>query len=158
MNHKQILKLKGEGKDIILSEQPTEGNPQPESPQQVGRTADGSIRTSLDGSYLPTPAEQALLEVLFNPAHSSQPITEICKIANISRQTYYESFGKETFVTLYLQKCKDLIANSIHGVILASVKNSNRAEGFNDRKLLLEMGKAYIPQTTHEIIITEGNS
>ena len=53
--------------------------------------------TKLNGYNL-TAAEQRLLEVLVNPANVGLSVTEKCKLANISRTTYYDLMQKPEFL------------------------------------------------------------
>ena len=47
--------------------------------------------------YQPTVAEQKLLEILLSPEHRTKTVTDICKIANCSRPTYYDAMAKPEF-------------------------------------------------------------
>lgn len=49
-------------------------------------------------TYQPTPAERKLLEKLFDPKFMTASISDICKAAGVSRETYYQSVKKPGFV------------------------------------------------------------
>ncbi len=46
--------------------------------------------------YEPTVAEKKLLEVLINPEHLGKNVTELCNLANVSRNKYYDAMKKTT--------------------------------------------------------------
>ncbi len=92
--------------------------------------------------YILTEKENNLLEVLLNPEYRMKSITDICKIAKCSRQTYYEAFAKPGFVKIYEEKSKDLIKQSIAPVLNTFVREALRGS-FQHGKVLLEMAGLY---------------
>ena len=92
--------------------------------------------------YKPTPSEEKLLEVLLNPQHRMKSITDICKIAEISRTTYYEAFSKPQFVEIYKQRSIELVKQQVAPVINAFVQEAKRGS-FQHGKVLLEMADLY---------------
>ena len=53
-------------------------------------TTNGSIIPTETDKYSPTPAEVRILEVSLNPEHAGKNITEKCRVAEVSRDTWYE--------------------------------------------------------------------
>lgn len=100
--------------------------------------------------YTPTAKEKDLLEVLLNPEHRMKSITDICKIANCSRQTYYESFNKPEFVKIYELKSKELVKQAVAPVINTFIREAQRGS-FQHGKVLLEMAGMYAEKTETEI-------
>jgi len=92
--------------------------------------------------YKPTEKEKALLETLINPDYRMKSITDICKAAKCSRNTYYDAFAKEEFVEIYKELSESIVKQSIAPVINAFVREAKRGS-FNHGKVLLEMAGLY---------------
>lgn len=92
--------------------------------------------------YEPTEKEKNLLEVLLNPENRMKSITDICKLANCSRPIFYEAFSKPEFVTVYEQKSKELIKQSVGPVLNTFVREALRGS-FQHGKVVLEMAGVY---------------
>lgn len=93
--------------------------------------------------------ERALLEVLLNPEHRTKSITDICKVAGISRPTYYSVMEKPEFKAIYEDKTKDLIKQAIGPVVNTFVREALRGS-FQHGKVILEMAGLYSEKTTIE--------
>lgn len=89
-----------------------------------------------------TLSEEKLIEVLTNPENRMKSITDICKIAKISRTTYYESFSKKYFRDEYNKRSKELVKQSVGSVINTFIKEAQRGS-FQHGKVLLEMANMY---------------
>ena len=50
--------------------------------------------------YKPTPAEKKLLEVLLNAENVGKSVQELCNLAGVSRNKYYDAMKKQEFVDL----------------------------------------------------------
>jgi hypothetical protein len=92
--------------------------------------------------YRPTVAEQRVMEVLLNPDNRLKSVTEICQLANCSRQTYYNYFDKPEFVTYYINKSKALIKKAHAGIINSCIRQALRGDSAH-AKLLLTMTGDY---------------
>ena len=92
--------------------------------------------------YQPTTAEQKLLEVLLNPEFRGKSKTDICQIAGISRQTYYDAFKKPEFVAYYEAQARDLVREAVGPVINAFVKEAKKGS-YPHGKVVLEMAGLY---------------
>ena len=92
--------------------------------------------------YRPTTAEQKLLEVLLNPEFRTATVTEICKQAGISRQTYYKTTKKPEFMALYESQARDLVREAVGPVINAFVKAAKEGS-YPHGKVILEMAGLY---------------
>jgi deoxyribose-phosphate aldolase len=104
--------------------------------------------------YTPTEKENTLLEVLLNPENRMKSITDICKIANCSRQTYYEAFAKPGFVTIYESKSKELVKQSVGPVINTFVREALRGS-FQHGKVILEMADMYTEKQETKINVNQ---
>ena len=100
--------------------------------------------------YQPTTAEVKLLEILLNPEYRTKSITEVCKIANCSRPTYYDAMAKPGFKAIYEDKTKDLIKQSIGPVVNTFVREALRGS-FQHGKVILEMAGLYSEKSTIDI-------
>ena len=92
--------------------------------------------------YSPTPKEKSLLEVMINPANSKCTITEVCRLAECSREVYYKAFAKPAFVEYYHSFTKDSIkehVGQIIGAYIKKAKDGSIAHG----NVLLEMAGLY---------------
>ena len=92
--------------------------------------------------YRPSPSEERLLETLLNPENVGKSITAKCKLAEISRTTYYELMDKPEFLKLYNKSGIDLIKSEIAPLIQVGVKEAMNGS-FPHWKVLLEMGGVY---------------
>lgn len=100
----------------------------------------GIIPTETDG-YSPTPAEVRILEVSLNPEHAGKNITEKCRVAEVSRDTWYEAFKKPGFKNLVNKTSVDLVRDGLGDAVAALRKAaSNPSPKANpDRRLLFEL-------------------
>ncbi|MDT2483152.1 phBC6A51 family helix-turn-helix protein [Enterococcus avium] len=101
--------------------------------------------------YKPTAAEKRLLEVLINPDYLGKNVTELCNLAGISRNKYYDAMKKKNFQSLVADTTQDLIKGKIGDVLNATYKYSLTAKGHQDRKVLLTMAGLYVDKKETEI-------
>lgn len=101
--------------------------------------------------YKPTAAEKRLLEVLVNPDYLGKNVSELCKLAGISRNKYYDAMKKKEFQGLVADTTQDLIKGKIGNVLNATYKYSLTAKGHQDRKVLLTMAGLYVDKKETEI-------
>lgn len=101
--------------------------------------------------YKPTAAEKRLLEVLINPDYLGKNVTELCNLAEISRNKYYDAMKKKDFQSLVADTTQDLIKGKIGDVLNATYKYSLTAKGHQDRKVLLTMAGLYVDKKETEI-------
>lgn len=116
----------------------------------------GNERQSIE-EYNPTMSEGKLLEVLLNPQYRMKSITDICKIAEISRTTYYDAFAKSQFVELYKQKSIQMLKHQIGPVLNTFVQEAKRGS-YQHGKAFLEMIGVYIEKQQVESINTSFNT
>lgn len=108
--------------------------------------------------YKPTAAEKRLLEVLINPDYLGKNVTELCNLAEISRNKYYDAMKKKDFQSLVADTTQDLIKGKIGDVLNATYKYSLTAKGHQDRKVLLTMAGLYVDKKETELSGTVGVS
>lgn len=101
--------------------------------------------------YKPTAAEKRLLEVLINPEYLGKNVTELCNLAEISRNKYYDAMKKKDFQLLVADTTQDLIKGKIGDVLNATYKYSLTAKGHQDRKVLLTMAGLHVDKKETEI-------
>lgn len=101
--------------------------------------------------YKPTVAEKKLLEVLINPEHLGKNVTELCNLANVSRNKYYDAMKKEAFQELVKSTTLELVKAKIGDVLNATYIYSLGEKGHQDRKLLLTMAGLYADKQETEI-------
>lgn len=98
---------------------------------------------TIEDKYTPTVAEKKLLEVLINPEHLGKNVTELCNLAKISRNKYYDAMKKEPFQELVKETTFNLIKGKVSDVLNATYVYSLGEKGHQDRKLLLTMAGLY---------------
>jgi len=97
--------------------------------------------------YVPTLAEKKLLEALADPENYTVSITDLCKIAEIGRNTYYNMCKKPEFMKMKNEILNRLFESFVPAVKQAAVKYAiNNANNFQDRKMILEMAGEYKPK------------
>lgn len=101
--------------------------------------------------YKPTAAEKRLLEVLVNPEYLGKNVTNVCNLAGVSRNKYYDAMKKKEFQFLVAETTQDLIKGKIGDVLNATYKYSLTAKGHQDRKVLLTMAGLYVDKKETEI-------
>jgi hypothetical protein len=112
---------------------------------------DNNKMTNLDG-YKLTAAEERLLEVLMNPNYYGKSITEKCQVAEISRETYYQTMRRPEFTDFYNQQIQANLKNSVGKIIQATENFATRFPGnHQDRKMLLEIAGAYTEKQQVEV-------
>jgi len=100
--------------------------------------------------YQLTEKEKILLTVLLNPEYRTKSVTDMCKIANCTRTTYYESFSKPGFKAIYEEKTKEIVKQSIGPVVNAFVREALRGS-FQHGKVILEMAGLYSDKQQIEV-------
>lgn len=93
--------------------------------------------------YEPTPAEARLISVLLDPNYALKSITDICKAAQTSTNTYYKAIKKPGFNRLLQDMALNTLRGRIGHVISATYKYSQLPKNHQDRKLALELTGAY---------------
>lgn len=109
-----------------------------------------NIALQIPTEYKITEKESILLEILLNPEYRTKSITDICRIANCTRSTYYDAMAKPDFKAMYEQKTKDLIKQSIGPVVNTFVREALRGS-FQHGKVILEMAGLYSEKSTVEL-------
>jgi len=89
--------------------------------------------------YIPTPCEMDLLDVKLNPDNRHLEVQEICKLAGISKPTYFRAFYKpqfrEYYNTLFMAHWQDKADLMMSRVFECGMKYERCA---SDRRLFLE--------------------
>ena len=93
--------------------------------------------------YKLTKAEKKLFEVLVNPEHTGKTVTELCNVASISRNKYYDAMKKDGFVELVNDTTMELIKGKASDILNATYKYAMKEKGHQDRKMLLTIAGLY---------------
>lgn len=99
--------------------------------------------------YYPSQAEQKLLNIVLRPENSILNVTEICKMAEVSRDTFYRVMKNPDFKRLLREEAFNLIDPALPGVINRFIKEAKDGS-FSHGKVVLEMGKVYTPKARFE--------
>ncbi|HIW31254.1 MAG TPA: hypothetical protein IAA29_00555 [Candidatus Paenibacillus intestinavium] len=93
--------------------------------------------------YKPTPAEKKLLEVLLNAENVGKSVQELCNLAGVSRNKYYDAMKKQEFVDLVNRTTMDLIKGKAANVLNAAYNFALTEKGHQDRKMILTIAGIY---------------
>lgn len=91
-------------------------------------------------NYQLTNAEDRLLEVLLDPKNRLSNTTERCKLAGISRTSYYKIMRRPEFIEVYRQQAYDLFAQNIGPVVTAFIKQACQGSFPHGNEILEIMG------------------
>lgn len=106
---------------------------------------------TIEDTYTPTTAEKKLLEVLINPQNVGESVQELCNLAGVSRNKYYDAMKKKAFVKLVNDITMDLIKGKASDVLNATYKFALTEKGHQDRKMLLTIAGIYTDKKETEI-------
>lgn len=106
---------------------------------------------TIEDTYTPTTAEKKLLEVLINPQNVGESVQELCNLAGVSRNKYYDAMKKKAFVKLVNDITMDLIKGKTADVLNATYKFALTEKGHQDRKMLLTIAGIYTDKKETEI-------
>ena len=108
--------------------------------------------------YELTPAEARILEVCLNPEHAGKSTTEKCKIANVSRNHWYETLKKPEFKALQNKSVVALIQEKISDIVGATVKYATKdSKCHSDRKVLMQMAGLIQPEQSGNLTLIQNN-
>lgn len=93
--------------------------------------------------YTMTAAGKKLFQVLIDPQHLGKNVDELCRIADVSRDTYYRLMKDDRFTQEVTNTSKQLVMAKIGDVINATYENAIGERGHQDRKMLLTMAGLY---------------
>lgn len=106
---------------------------------------------TIEDTYTPTAAEKKLLEVLINPQNVGESVQELCNLAGVSRNKYYDAMKKKAFVKLVNDITMDLIKGKTADVLNATYKFALTEKGHQDRKMLLTIAGVYTDKRETEL-------
>lgn len=76
--------------------------------------------------YVPTKREQALLNVLLDPYHRMASVSQQCKLAECSRDFFYVSMKKESFMAYYALACREMIKSRSAELVNIGIREARR--------------------------------
>lgn len=95
-----------------------------------------------------SPAELKILEVCLDTSLSSKNVKEKCKIAGVSRDSWYRAFKNPEFVRCLNDGCLDLVKSKVSEVVSATIKYAIKSpKNSQDRKMVLTMAGVYKEKT-----------
>jgi len=105
-------------------------------------------------SYIPTACEKKIVDALLDPANRYKTVTDLCKIAGVSRDIYYDCFKKTDFQEYYKYISIMMVKQAVAPMINTFVKEGLRGS-YQHGKAILEMADVY-----HEggLVQTQGAS
>ena len=111
--------------------------------------------TKTDKSTL-TPTEERLLFVCSNPENLGASVTEKCKLAETSRDSYYRIMKNKRFIDALEKTAIDLIREHSSEIIQSALKTAvnGGSRGHADRRMLLEMLNLYSSKSTIALYAT----
>ncbi len=101
--------------------------------------------------WLPTEAEERLLDALLDPASRMLSVLDICRKAKVGKDTYYRAFAKPEFRALYHKCSLELISHKVAPVVNALVKEASRGSAPHI-KMALEIAGIYVEK---QEVVTE---
>jgi hypothetical protein len=94
--------------------------------------------------YKPTDAEKRVLEVALNPECINLNIVEKCKMAKVSRDTWYKAMKKPEFINMLNTMTMDLLKGKVADLINATYNFAvTDSKCSQDRKNLLTIAGIY---------------
>lgn len=103
-------------------------------------------------TYKLGPKALALLEAMADPANRHLNISKLCKVANISRDYYYELMAKPDFQAYRRAKQSEFLRDAVEKVLSATMDFAlNEPKCHQDRKMILEMAGKYTPSIKQEV-------
>lgn len=110
---------------------------------------EGQKLTNKDQKYTPNKTELRLLEVILDPFSWIKSVVDVCKMAKISRMTYYEIFKRPEFCALYRNESVKLLRRAAAPMVNALVREACRGN-VPAIKIALEILDIYAEK--HEVL------
>jgi len=105
--------------------------------------------------WRPTKAQERLLEIVLDPSNRMKSVKEICDLADVSRQTYYDAYRDENFVEYALLEAKKVAARYAVQVMGAFVNEAKRGS-YQHGLVILDMAGMYAPKQRTELTGKDG--
>jgi hypothetical protein len=147
---KDIIKVVETAASEIIDPSEIEGyTVRSEEEEDKAEAKELGIKTKF-GHYTPTAAERRILNVLTDPRNSEMPVREICRVANVNKDTFYKCKKKPEFNEYYNKLIMLNLADKVAPILNATYKFAvGSAKNHQDRKLLLQMAGVYIEKVEH---------
>lgn len=94
-------------------------------------------------------AGRQLLEVIINPLNRTMPVTKICQIAGISRDSYYRLWKQPEWQAAYRDLCQTTCLSQALSAMQALCQQAALGD-VQAGKMVLEMSGLYQPKATIE--------
>jgi hypothetical protein len=102
------------------------------------KTDESKANLTIFDSYIPTVGETKVLQAMLNPENAGLSVTDLCKAAQTSRDTFYNAMKKPEFVNLYRNTALDVIKTEIYPLVKVGIREAKRGS-FQHWKVLMEM-------------------
>jgi hypothetical protein len=91
---------------------------------------------------VPTACEKKIVDALLDPANRYKTITELCRVANVSRDIYYDAFKKPEFQEYYKYISLMMVKQAVAPMLNTFVREGLRGS-YQHGKAILEMADVY---------------
>ena len=106
-----------------------------------------------ENQYIPTKAEEALLDIMLNPENRMKTVADICTMAKVDKATYYRAFKKPDFKALYKVLSIDL-ATRYAGPMVATFAREGLRGSYQHGRVILEMAGIYSEKQDVQLNVT----
>lgn len=97
-----------------------------------------------DTRYVPSPEETKIAFAMITPGGSKDP-RAICKMCNVSINNFYKITLRKGFQLYFRELLHRAMGVRMHEIIETSFKSALTVDGFQDRKMLLQIGGYFNP-------------
>ncbi len=126
----------------VIGEQAESGN----TTVEVRRASPGTVTSANDDERTFTRKERAVLEAITDPATRNMTNAERAALAGVSDRQYYQIMARPWFRARHRNIIQGHVQSRVADLVEASAVTAATPgrDGFNDRKLLMEMTGHYI--------------
>jgi hypothetical protein len=89
-----------------------------------------------------TKIRENLMKIMIDPANRMKTVTDICKLAKISRTAYYKAVNDKAFMERYTEESKQLVKQALGPVVNSMVRQAQMGNT-QAIKIVLEMAGIY---------------
>ncbi len=80
----------------------------------------------IEKPYIPTRAEERLLDILMDPASRFRTVKDNCAVAKVNQEIYYKAMNKPGFCKVYRERTTALFIRALAPVIYTMDQRMNR--------------------------------
>lgn len=118
---------------------------------QTSLAGQGTATDALNRSF--TRKERAVLEAICNPALRDVTVSERAKAAGVSERRYFEIMKDPWFRRQHREYIQATVQERVASLVDASAQTAATPgrDGFNDRRMLLEITGHYVPRQQTDV-------